>query len=300
MDVSIIYVNYRTGQLIQNSIDSVYKHVNGIKYEIIVVDNSSNDGSVEEIKVAYPDVILIKAGGNLGFGRANNIGIKKARGEMVFFLNPDTLLVNNAVGILYDFLKKYEEVGACGGNLYSMDMRPVNSFGRVFPNLWQELASVVYLSPIFSSNPRSRNFNYTDSPMPVSMIIGADLMVKKNVLDRSGMFSPEFFMNFEETDLCYRIKKSGYKIYSVPNAHIIHLEGESESSNIKRLRFYLTGEYIYFKKHFGLIITYILFGIISLKCISRIVLFSLFFRKSKINYWVSKYKINLLSFKTFQ
>ena len=114
MNVSVVYVNYKTVSLILNSIESIKKHTNDISYEIIVVDNNSGDNSEKLLTSIYPEVVFIQAEENLGFGKANNLGVDVAKGEMVLFLNPDTLLENDAISEMYLFLKKNQLAGACG------------------------------------------------------------------------------------------------------------------------------------------------------------------------------------------
>ena len=131
MDVSIIIVNYNTLELTKNTIDSVNEKTKDLNYEIILVDNASTDGSVEFFEKEYKNkIIFIKNDENLGFGRANNRGIKIAKGKYVFLLNSDTLLINNAIKILFDFMEKNNNCGVCGGNLYTLTLQPTNSFFR--------------------------------------------------------------------------------------------------------------------------------------------------------------------------
>lgn len=290
--VSIIYVNYKTGELILDSIRSVKEQSRDISFEIIVVDNCSGDGSAERIKEGCPEATLIQAPQNLGFGRANNLGIEAAKGEVVFFLNPDTLLTNNAIKILYDYLKGHKKVGACGGNLVDMNFSPVNSYGRRFPSLWEEFLSIFYLKPLLWHNSRSASYNYTGKPMGVASIVGAGLMVKRSVLDQVGYFSPDFFMNFEETELCLRIKKAGYLVMSVPEARIIHLEGQSSYINASRMQRYFEGQYVFFGKRYGPRGVKLLYALIALKCGLRQWQFRILCSSARREYWKVKGETN--------
>jgi len=129
MDVSIILVNYNTCDLTLNCLKSIQEKVQNIEYEVFVVDNHSKDDSVEKIKQGYPNVKLIQSPNNIGFGRANNIAIKESQGKYIFLLNTDTVLMNNAVKVLFDFMEQNEKCGACGGNLYNDDGEMIHSFG---------------------------------------------------------------------------------------------------------------------------------------------------------------------------
>ncbi|MFV0555388.1 MAG: glycosyltransferase family 2 protein [Mangrovibacterium sp.] len=229
-DVSIIIVSYNTLNLIGNCIDSVFEKTEGIDYEIIVVDNQSPDESVSFLKGKYgsePNFKLIELQENIGFGRANNEGIKIAQGRNVLLLNPDTILINNAIKILSDYLDANPRVGICGGNLFDEKMKPTHSFRRVLPGLRHEVNKMTSGMLFWLIYWKNREFNYTSKPLSVGYITGADMMIRKAVLDEVGCFNPAFFMYYEETELTYRIKKAGYKVMSIPRAEIQHLEGKS-------------------------------------------------------------------------
>lgn len=234
MDVSIIIVNYNTTNLIKNCVESILDHTSGISYEVIIVDNNSEPDFQAKIRESIPQKNLhnfhfMPLPENIGFGRANNEGLKISTGRNILFLNPDTVLINNAIKILSDFLDNNPKAGACGGNLYDENMQPAHSFRRLFPGIRTELNDLLNAKPLKLYFGKNYCFNNTNHPLLVSFIIGADLMIKKEVLDFIGPFSPDFFMYYEETDLCYRIKKEGWKIYSVPSAKINHLESKSFS-----------------------------------------------------------------------
>ncbi|MDR0681836.1 MAG: glycosyltransferase family 2 protein [Dysgonamonadaceae bacterium] len=288
MNVSILYVNYKTACLIVNSIRTIKEHTKDISYEIIVVDNHSEDDSLSMIKTAYPEVICIQSAENLGFGKANNVGLKVARGECILFLNPDTLLINNAVEILYRHLQSSPTIGACGGNLYDENHCPTHSFARHFPTCRQEFFSIFYLPDMNWKVPKSRCFNYTGNPLDVAMIVGADLMIKKTVLEETGAFDPDFFMNGEDVEICYRIRKANYRILSLPDAKIMHLEGRSLYILQSRLHFLYEGNFIYFYKMTGKNGAKNLYRIIQLKNNIRILQFTLLRNKRKQVYWKMK------------
>ncbi len=299
MDVSIIYVNYKTAALVLDSIRTVKEKTAGVTYEIIVVDNGSADGSVEKIRNAYPDVRLLEAGGNLGFGRANNLGVQVAQGTALFFLNPDTLLVNNAVGILFRYLAGEPEAGACGGNLTDAAGKPVNSFGRFFPSLYEEFLSAFHVERQPWRARRSVHYNYTGRPLPVASVVGADLMIKRSVLDETGLFSPDFFMNFEETELCFRIVRAGYEVASVPEARIIHLEGQSDYADASRVQRYLEGQYVFFGKRYGKKGAERLYRLSAFKCGLRACLAALLGNARKKAYWEMKKETNKQVFQRY-
>lgn len=227
MDVSIIIVNYKTVPLILDCLRSVYQYTKHISFEIIVVDNNSGDDFERRIKTEYSDVRCIALAENIGFGRANNEGIKVAQGRNILFLNPDTVLLNNAVKILSDYLDTHLTVGVCGGNLYDEEMKPTHSYFMLLPSFWWELDILCRRWLRWIVWGKNAQFNYSRKPRKVGYICGADMMVKSSVLEQVGCFSPLFFMYYEETELTYRIKRAGYSIFSIPEARIQHLEGKS-------------------------------------------------------------------------
>ena len=290
--ISIVYVNYKTASLVIDSIKSVKENTTGVDYEIIVVDNASGDYSLDLIRKQYPEVICIQADDNLGFGKANNLALDQAKGDCILFLNPDTLLLNNALFELYSFLRSSYKIGACGGNLYDEDNKPTTSFSRKYPSFFWELLSIMYISPISLSHPRSIFFNVSNKPIRVASIVGADLMVRKSVLSQVGAFAPEFFMNYEETELCHRIHKAKFDIYSVPLAKITHLEGRASYIKQSRLYFLYEGKYIYFRKVYGISGCRLIFAITQLKSYIRILQFLLLGNSERRSYWKMKLETN--------
>lgn len=240
-DVSIIYVNYHTSELIIDSILSVIEKTAGVSYEIIIVDNNTEKDIDEKISKKLPHNISITSillEENIGFGRANNEGLKKARGRNIFFLNPDTLLTNNAIKILSDFLDNNPKTGACGGNLINQAKIPTISFKRTLPGLFWDMDELLNTLPNKLFFGKNWLYNHSRKPLKVGFISGADLMVKREVINLTGGFSEDFFMYYEETDLCARIKKAGWEIYNVPSAQIIHLIGASNrNENTKHSEF---------------------------------------------------------------
>lgn len=282
MDVSIIIVNYNTSDLIIDCVKSIEELTKEVRYEVIIADNNSEKdfegkirtGASIEIKDNYHFIPLPE---NIGFGRANNEGLKIAVGRNIFFLNPDTKLLNNAVKILSDFLDNNKKAGACGGNLFDENLNPTLSFSRWLPGIiWNidEFFNFKLQKLLYKVN---YNFNTSKKILQVGFITGADLMVKKDVLDKVEPFSPDFFMYYEETDLCARIKKAGWEIYSVPEAIIQHLESKSFSksealqSESKTLIFEKSRK-IYYFKNLNFIQRKISFFIYQLILISRIIL----------------------------
>lgn len=290
MDVSIIIVNYNTSNLINNCIRSILETVKDIEYEIIIVDNatellrdvieSSND----------PKIKLIQLPKNLGFGQANNAGADTATGRNLFFLNPDTILINNAIKILSDYLDHNSCCGICGGNLYDGNSNPTLSYRRILPSIKWEINEFLHLLPekiIFGKN---RIFNYSSCTINVAYITGADLMIRKDIYEKISGFSSDFFMYYEETDLCRRISNLNLLITSVPHAKIKHLEGQSFVGDINttKIKYLEKGRLKYYHRNHNKIYTYISNQIYRLFLITRIIVA----RNNNIyKYYKSRYDI---------
>lgn len=243
MQVSIIIVNYNTKQLILNCLKSIYEKTSDIDFEVIVVDNNSVDDSCNIIEQEFSQVKIIKSPKNLGFGGANNLGIKQSQAECVFLLNPDTVLINNAVKILYDQLKSLPNAGVVGGNLFDENMQYVHSFGY-FLTIKRHICRLFGLRYFLKDKKNDQN---RDKMQQVPQIIGADMMIYKHVLEEVGCFDERFFLYLEESELQYRIQKAGYLIYYTPEARIFHLEGGATKKNkpFKR-QMIAQSEYLYF------------------------------------------------------
>jgi GT2 family glycosyltransferase len=296
IDVSIIIVNYNTCSLTLQCLRSIYEKTIDINFETVVIDNASIDNSIERIKEEFPQVILIDNDRNIGFGRANNIGIQIIKGRNVFFLNSDTILLNNSIKYLSDYLDENIMVGACGGNLFNGEMNPMHSYRMLFPSIIWEVNSLLGNMIERILYIRNREFNYTGRPHEVAYITGADLMIKKNVLDFVGYFSSAFFMYYEDTDLCYRIYQNGYKIISLPTAQIQHLEGKSSHNKIssKKILMINKSRLMYYKLHYKksyITIANIIYLFIN---ISRIIFYNK--RSWKYIYW----KKNLYAFRVLK
>lgn len=273
MNVSVIIVNYNTTALVYQCIKSIYDKTQGGAFEIIIVDNDSSDKSIDSITSDFPHILLVKSIQNLGFGKANNLGAKYAKGDYLFLLNPDTYLINNAIEILYSYIFNKQSVGICGGNLFDNDMHPNNSFSMSFPSITDEIDILMgrFLSKILHKD----NFNYTNLPKPVSYITGADLMISRKLFNELEGFSPDFFMYFEETELSYRVRKLGYDIISVPQAKIVHLEGKSFSVEERKLRMYYEGRKIFYLKCYSYLYRTISNVIFRFTCLTRILFYSM-------------------------
>lgn len=253
IDVSIIIINYCTADLLIDAVSSVIERTKGVEYEIIVVDNNSPDKSIGKIEQRFKDcgkIKYLKLDENIGFGRANNAGYKVASGRNIFCLNPDTVLINNAVKILSDYLDTHDNVGLCGGNLYHRDGNLCTSYNMTFPSIFAEFSSLLGYLPEILMYGGNRKYNHSDRELKVGMITGADLMVKRSVIKEVGFFRPEFFMYFEDTDFCFRVAKARYLRINLPSAKIYHLEGKSTKGYKKKAEMNFNGRRTFYSLNY--------------------------------------------------
>ena len=264
MDVSVIIVNYHSADLVADCVRSVFDKTEGVSFEVLVVDNASGDDSVGRLRAEFADRIrLIEAEENLGFGKANNLGVTEARGEYLFLLNPDTVLRNDAISILHQFLSSHPDVGVAGGNLFTSDGGPNGSYCETFDSLEAERRNAGMLHLIrekFRQKLRRADaampgFNVTGKPKDVAYIYGADMMLSKALFDEMRGFDPDFFMYYEEQELQWRVAQTGRRIVSVPDAEIVHLDGATTNPNHEfnelQFKMRMTGAMTYYDKRYG-------------------------------------------------
>ncbi|NLR65289.1 glycosyltransferase family 2 protein [Chitinophaga varians] len=261
MDVSVIIVSYNTRDLTLDSIDSVKKFTSGVSYEVIVVDNASSDGTVEAVRERFPDIKLIVNSENVGFGRANNQAVRMSRARYVFLLNSDAYLIDNSILSFVQFMDQPSnaDVAVCGGELISGDNQKMASYGN-FPSLLEAISSIG-LHKLYSNYYRSKLsigvINTESAIRAVDYISGADMFVRRKVMEETGGFDEDFFLYFEETELSFRIGKLGYKSVLIPQVRVVHLEGASHANrgefNYRRYRLFTSSQMLYFRKTGGLV-----------------------------------------------
>lgn len=257
MDVSVIIVNYNTKQLLADCLQSLYQHTYGVGFEVIVVDNASIDGSVQMVESDYPDVILLKSSQNLGFGRANNVACSRACGRYLFLLNPDTILLNNAIKLFYDFAENnIDKPVFLGSILLDEHNLPTHSYGK-FPTLRGTLLIALNTYTSFIGTNFIRNEeeipSITSEYLNVDYITGADLFVLKSVFETCGRFDERFFMYFEETDLQLNAAKHGYKRMLIDTPKIVHYYSASFESvskkSFSKMMIVTKSLFLFLKKH---------------------------------------------------
>lgn len=286
--VSIIIVNYNTERVLQDCIQSIKDRTKNVDYEIIVVDNNSAKGSLDSLQNTYPDVKVYLMSDNLGFGGANNYAAQMVKGGYLFFLNPDTVLINNAILELYLYLKENSTVGICGGNLYKEDMSPAVSYHTL--DFYKREIMVLL------NRKWQIGFNRTGKPQKVNVIMGADLFMKKSLFEEMKGFDTDFFMYFEEVELCDRVRRKGYDIMSVPSAQIIHLEGAAAENKNEELKKWSYNEQwysklVYFSKKKGIFQTKLLYWMNIWKLSLALSFYKMGKNENKLEYWTMKKEV---------
>jgi len=260
LDLSICIVNWNVKDLLKACLGSIYTNTKDISFEVIVVDNNSSDGSVQMIKSDFPQVKIIENKINAGFTKANNQAIKIAQGRHVMILNPDTEVVDNALNKMIRFLESRRDCGALGCKLLNTDGTLQRSC-RTFPSLEVMFYSSLFLDQLF---PKSRIFgkyfmtwwDFNDV-REVDQPMGSALMIRKDALDKVGLFDENIFIWFDEVELLYRIKKAGWKIYFMPEAQIKHhlsqsfKQWKSVPQMIQGAIIWRKSRNYFFKKHKG-------------------------------------------------
>jgi GT2 family glycosyltransferase len=257
MDVSVCIVSWNTRDLLYECIKSIKEKTTGINYEIIIVDNASSDGSTDMVLEKCPDCKLIASKRNLGFARGNNRAVQEASGKYILYLNPDTELITNAVYGMFSYLEKNNDVGAIGCRLVDADGKILNPCAGTFPTPFNTINSLLFLNRIFKKSvlfsARELDYwNHEDS-RHVDCISGACMMVRKQIIDEIEGFDENIFMYAEDLDICFRILRSGWKIYYLSEEVIAHYEGASSK---KKGKYFSTlrqkeSDLYFFKKNYG-------------------------------------------------
>lgn len=249
MDISVVIVNYNSYSLLKDCIRSIEEYSKDLDYEIIVVDNNSPQRDIEEVESTFTNVRLIQHTKNAGFGIANNLGAKVAKGEFLFFLNPDTVFLNNAMLYFLNFLQQTKQkVGAVGSVLLSKDLTANASYSESFISYYKDVLAGV-LNVLFESSSKPNQF-ISGPSKEVAWVSGADLFIRKSVFEQIGGFDENFFMYYEENDLQRRLFNAGFKNYIVNGPRIIHLEGGGVAKiSLNKKRVIDTSKFYYYKKY---------------------------------------------------
>jgi GT2 family glycosyltransferase len=226
MEISIVILSYKMKGLVKNCINSIFESKIDVPYEIIVVDNDSQDGVGQMLSEKFPQVKFIQSGCNLGMGGGNNLGIKVAEGRYVLVMNPDIFVFHDSIQKLYDHIKDRSDVGLVAPRLLNPDKTLQHTCYR-WHDFWIPIYRRTFIGKFKFAEKALERFLMLEwdhaTTREVDWIQGSCLLIPKKVFDKVGVFDEDFFMYFEDTDLCRRINKGGYKIVYLADSEVIHL-----------------------------------------------------------------------------
>lgn len=255
MKLSVIIVNYNVKYYIHQCLLSVMKATEGVDTEIFVVDNHSKDGSVEYLRGLFKKINVVSSNQNLGFARANNVAIRRATGDYLLLLNPDTIVGENTIRESIDFMDSHPQAGALGVRMLHTDGTNAPESRRGLPTPMTAFYKMVGLCSRYPTNKRFGHYymGYLpwDEASEIEVISGAYFFARKTAVDQIGMLDKDFFMYGEDIDLSYRMLKGGWQNWYIPSV-ILHYKGEStQKSSFKYVHVFYDAMLIFFRKHYG-------------------------------------------------
>jgi GT2 family glycosyltransferase len=231
VDLSIIVLNYKTRDLTLACLQSVFSSATSYIYEVILIDNASNDGIIPAATEKFPQVICIANTDNTGFSRANNQGIRIAKGRYVLLLNSDTIVQPDTLEVMVRFMDENRTVGASGCKIVLPDGSLDKACKRGFPTPSASFYYAFGFSRLFPKIPRFNQYQLgylsPNDDYPIDSLVGAFMLIRREAIEQVGMLDEEFFMYGEDIDWCYRIKEAGWVNYYYPRTQIVHHKGAS-------------------------------------------------------------------------
>ncbi len=251
MDLSVVIVNYQTFELTRNTVNSILKYDYPFSYEILVVDNASGDDSLSKLQDYFGDKVeFIASPSNSGFAAGNNLALSVAKGEYVLLLNSDTVVWENTLEDIYNYMESHSDVGASGCRVLLENGDLDKACKRTFPNVKNSFFRLFHIP----NKSKDDNYNLDNLPddevYEIDCLTGAFMFIRKDALDEIGFLDETFFMYGEDIDLCFRIKEAGWKIVYYGKSKITHLKGASSKKQKSKLIYeFYRAMYIYYKKH---------------------------------------------------
>lgn len=255
-DLSIIILNYNVKDLLLKCLESIFKNrKEQDRWQVMVVDNASSDGSVEEVRKRYKDIEIVENKSNLGFAAGNNVGVKYAKAPVILFLNPDTVVIDDAIQKSLKYLLSNPDIGALTCRVELPDGRLDYSCHRGFPTPWNSFCYFSGLAKLFPYSPLFAGYtaSYLDirTTHEIDCLTGAFLMVRKIAGDQIGWWDTDYFFNGEDIEFCFSLKEKGWKIYFYPQVKIIHYKGSSAGQEkAKAISHGVSAMRIFYKKHY--------------------------------------------------
>ena len=254
MDLSIIIVSWNTQDLLRKCLNSIYQNLDGLNLEIFVVDNNSSDKTAQMVKAEFPQVNLITNNKNLGFAKANNQAIKQVKGEYLLLLNPDTEILNNGLIKSLQFMKSHQSCGVMGPKMLFED-KSLQPSVRRWPRPWPIFLMLIKAQKFFKGLKAIDYYLYKDfdynKEQAVDQVMGAFMLIPKEVMAKVGLLDERFFIWFEEVDFCKRVWQNGYSVIYNPDIQLIHYGGRSFSQQpiISKQWQFFKSALKYFLKH---------------------------------------------------
>lgn len=246
MKLSIVIVSYNVRSYLEQCLQSVKQALEGIEGEVFVVDNRSDDDSVETVRTKYPWVRLIENPENMGFSRANNIAIREASGEYVLLLNPDTIVEKDTLREVLQFMEDHPKAGGTGVMMYHADGSVAPESRRALPTPWVSCLKMLGFTKRYYMSHLP-----WDKPGKIEVISGAFCFLRRNALDQVGLLDEDFFMYGEDIDLSYRLLKGGWENWYLPYP-ITHFKGKStQKSDFRYVHIFYKAMLIFFRKHYS-------------------------------------------------
>ena len=279
MDLSIIIVNYHNSHMLGDCLESVNRTIQQIKFEVILIDNSSKDDGLAPILKRYPNTQLIENSKNVGFARANNQGAKIAIGDFLLFINPDTIMTEGAIESMLDYIRSDSSIGIIGPKVLNPD-QTIQYSCRKFPTIWSGLFNRYSLmTRLFPNNRYSRDYLMLDydhnSIRSVDWVSGCCMMTPASIFKRTNGFDENYFLFIEDVDLCQAIKKISLRVVYYPSSKIFHKISSSNSKSTFRLIIKRHQGMVYYNQKYhktNLLIRYLINSIIMARCLLQILL----------------------------
>ncbi|MGB9681255.1 MAG: glycosyltransferase family 2 protein [Minisyncoccia bacterium] len=258
--LSVIIVNYNSSNYLKSCLNSIAKKFQNINYEVIVIDNASEKEKIlSSLSQEYNFLKIIRNQKNFGFAKANNQGIKIAKGKYIFLLNPDTVILNTGINELINFLEENPKIGIIGPKILNSDLSFQYQCKRGWPTFWNAFTYLTKLYKLFPKNKKWQKIfggyflleKDQNQIQKVDQVSGAAMIVRKEVFDKIGYLNEDYFLYWEDSDFCFRAQLAGFEIYYHPFLEIIHYGGKggTQRQPFRNLWYFHRGLYIFYRKY---------------------------------------------------
>ncbi|HLC94537.1 MAG TPA: glycosyltransferase family 2 protein [Patescibacteria group bacterium] len=282
IDLTIVISNYNTKELLKKNLASIFRLRTKITFEIIVVDDCSQDNSIKMVRAGFPQVITIRNRANLGYSKSYNIGTRKAKGRYILHLNSDIIFPHDAqLDSLLGYMDVHRKIGILGCKIIKMDGKLDLPCKRAFPGLLNIFFQTIGLAFLFSKNKIFGNYYLTfldeDKIHEIDCVMGAFMLIRRKVIHTIGFLDENFFIYGEDIDYCYRAKQNNWKIIYYPHLKVQHHHGATtKKAKIRPIWLFHLAMFLYYKKHLSkkrfFVVSYLVYGAIFFRFISVLLL----------------------------